>query len=325
MKPAVFKIIANGSDITRLIKDRLVRLTLRDEAGVKSDAVTIELDNRDLAIELPSTGAKLEVWIGIGKELEFKGTYQVTELEEPLDEELLTISATAAEFKTSSIKSPKDRTFDAITYGDLVRQIAQEHGLSPVVSESLAKIEFAHIDQVAESDLNLLNRLGRQYDAIAKPVADRLLVTPKAEGKSASGQLMSETVIDDPANSSGRVTITERTNYQTIIAHWFDEEAQQKRSVKVGNGDEPVFTMRRQYQSEQEARDAAKAEFDKQARGKKTLSLSRPLMPELTAELRVLMKNHKPSANGLWIVETVEHVIEPDSVSSTTATLVTPK
>lgn len=325
MKPAVFKIIANDDDITRQIKDRLIRLTLRDEAGVKSDAVTIELDNRDLVIELPSTGAKLEVWIGIGKQLEFKGTYQVTELEEPLDEELLTISGTAAELKNSAIKSPKDRTFDAITYGDLVKQIAQEHGLSPVVSESLAKIEFEHIDQVAESDLNLLNRLGRQYDAIAKPVADRLLVTPKAEGKSASGQLMSETVIDDPANSSGRVTITERTNYQTIIAHWFDEEAHQKRSVKVGNGEEPVYTMRRQYQGEQEARDAARAELDKQARGKKTLSLSRPLMPELTAEQRVLMKNHRPSANGLWIVESVEHVIESDSVSSTTATLVTPK
>lgn len=323
MKAPAFKILANGQDITRKIHDRLERLTVHDAPGVESDTVTIELDNRDQAVALPSTGAGLEVWIGTGDSMSFKGVYQVTELEEPLDIDTLTIHATAAELK-SSIKDPKDRTFDNITYGDLVGRIAGEHGLTPVISDALATIQFDHVDQKAESDLNLLTRLGRQYDAIAKPVAQRLLVTPKGEGKTASGHAMPEIVIADPANSAGRVTIAERTDHQSVIAHWFDEDAQQKREVKAGSG-EPELTIRRQYGTAQEATDAAKAELAKKQRGKKTLSLERPLTPSMTAEARVTLVNHKASANGLWIAESVDHVIEPGRLSMTSAQLVTPK
>lgn len=324
MKPPAFKILANGTDITRKINDRLERLTVRDAPGIKSDTVTLEIDNRDQAVELPPTGAKLEVWIGIGEDLTFKGTYQVTELEEPLHEDILTIHAVAAQYKSGGIKAPKDRTFDDITLGDLVGQIAGEHGLTPVISEALAGIEFDHIDQKAESDVNLLNRLGRQYDAIAKPVAERLLMTPKGEGKTASGQSMPEITISDPANSSGRVTITERTNYQSVIAHWFDEDLQKKQTVKAGGGD-PAFTLRRQYGNEQEAQDAAEAELAKQQRGKKSFTLERPLTPGMTAESRVIVQNHKASANGTWIAESVDHIIEPDRFSVSSARLVTPK
>ncbi|NAX31994.1 hypothetical protein CAG63_18275 [Vibrio sp. V37_P2S8PM304] len=323
MEIPAFKIVADGQDITGKINDRLERLIVHDETGSKSDTVTIEIDNREQAVFLPSTGARLDIWIGLGKVLTYKGSYQVNELEEPIEEDILTIHATAAEFKNSGIKAPRDRTFDNITYGELVEQIAQEYGLMPVIGEQLSSIKFEHIDQKAESDLNLLTRLGRQYDAIAKPVADRLLVTSKGEGKTASGQPMPLITIDDPENSAGRVTITERTNYQSVIAHWFDEQAQKKKKVQVGEG-EPVFTIRRQFHDKNEAEDAAKAEKAKKHRGKKKMSLSRPLSPGLTAESRVMVKNHKDSANGLWVVESVDHVIERDQITTTSAELITP-
>lgn len=323
MKPAAFKIIANDVDITSLLQDRLERLTVSDAPGIDSDTVTIEIDNRNRAVTLPPTGAKLEVFIGSGPDLVFKGIYQVTELEEPLDVDAITIHATAAEFKTSGIKATKDRTFDDITFGGLVSKIAAEHGLEPVIAPRLASVKFDHIDQKAESDLNLLTRLGRQYDAIAKPVADRLLVTEKGAGKTASGRDMDEITISDAANSAGRVTITERTNYSAVIAHWFDDSTQKKIAVTAGSG-EPSFTLRKPYASEQEAEAAARAELDKKQRGKKTLSLERPLTPDMTAESRVRVTNHKESANGLWIAESVEHIIEPGRLSVSSAKLNTP-
>ncbi|MDE1464775.1 hypothetical protein [Spartinivicinus poritis] len=76
MQKLIYKILANRKDITQLIADRLIKLTVQDEAGVKSDAVTIELDNRDQTIQLPKTGAELEVWLqGV-----YKGLYVVDEL-----------------------------------------------------------------------------------------------------------------------------------------------------------------------------------------------------------------------------------------------------
>lgn len=54
-----FKVIAAGINITPQIRDRLLSLTIMDEAGLKSDSVEITLDDRDGLIELPIPGAPL--------------------------------------------------------------------------------------------------------------------------------------------------------------------------------------------------------------------------------------------------------------------------
>lgn len=59
-----FKIIAAGVNITPQIKDRLLSLTITDEAGIKADTVEITLDDRDGLIELPAPGAPLLVFLG---------------------------------------------------------------------------------------------------------------------------------------------------------------------------------------------------------------------------------------------------------------------
>lgn len=323
MKPPIYQIVANDADITAKIQDRFLRMTVHDGKGIESDTVTITIDNRGNVIQPLSTGATLAVSIGTGSVLVPKGVFKVTELEEELDSDDLIIHGTAADTK-GSIKSPKDRTFDSITYGELVNQIAIENNLQPVISDELAKIQFDHIDQKAESDLNLLTRLGRQYGAIAKPVAERLLVTGQGKGKTASGQEMPLEVIADAHNSSGRVVTKERDNYQSVVAHWFDEPAQQKRQVKAGDG-EPSLTLKQEYTSEDEALKAATAELEERQRGKKTFSLTRPLSPTLGAEYRIQVINHKPVANGLWVVESADHTVERDRVSETRLELVTPK
>lgn len=47
MRPA-FTIRANGRDITAAIRDRLLSISVKDEAGLKSDSVTLRLDDRPL-------------------------------------------------------------------------------------------------------------------------------------------------------------------------------------------------------------------------------------------------------------------------------------
>jgi len=59
-----FRVLADSLDVTAKIADRLKRLVVSDEAGHNSDAVEIELDNRDGAIAIPRTGAELEVFMG---------------------------------------------------------------------------------------------------------------------------------------------------------------------------------------------------------------------------------------------------------------------
>ena len=323
MKEADFKVLANSNDITALIRDRFIKLSVRDAAGEESDTVTIELDNRDDKVQFPSTGATLDVYIGPRDGLVYKGTYEVDELEEPLEESTLTIHGKAAKMK-GSIKSPRDATFDDITFGALVRKIASAHGYQPAISPELEGVRFGHIDQKGESDMNLLTRLARDNGAVAKPVANRLVVVPKGKSKTVSGQSLPEVPISDPTESTGRVTVQERNDYSSVIAHWFDEKKNQKVQVKAGSG-EPSYSIRRNFKDEEAAKKAADAKLKELKRGKATLSITRPLTPAIVAEGKISVSNHKRSANGLWLVDEVEHVIESGSVSYTSASCVTPE
>ncbi|MBU2708812.1 hypothetical protein KCM76_22655 [Zooshikella marina] len=313
-----FKIVANQKNITQLIADRLIKLTLQDEAGTKSDAVTIELDNRNQAINFPKTGAELEIWLcGI-----YKGLYVVDELEESLDDDSLTLHGKAANMK-GSIKAPHDTSYDTITLQDLANQVASKHGYQLAINPKLAAIQFEHIDQRGESDLNLLTRLAGQHNAIAKAMANKLYIVPKGESRNVRDQKLPTITISDAYNSSGRVIINERNDYQAVQAYWFAEEKQQKIAVLVGKG-EPKYILRENYKTASEAKSAANAKLNNLTRGKKSLSLTRPLSPEITPEQRITIINHKTSANGEWVVKSVEHSIG-SGFAETRVELVMPK
>ncbi|WP_372830504.1 contractile injection system protein, VgrG/Pvc8 family [Pontibacterium sp.] len=322
MEQANYKIVADGEDITGLIRDRFISLSVTDAPGEASDTMTLELDNRDQRLPLPATGAALQVWIGMGESLVFKGNYQVSELEEPLEEDVLTIHGKAAKMK-GSLKAPRNASYDKITLQALVDQIAQRHGYTPKVSADFAAHRFEHIDQNAESDMSLLTRLARDLGAIVKPVADHLIVVKRGESRSVSGQALPVITIADPQNSKGRVAIQERDDYQSVVAQWFDESAQKKVSVTAGEG-APVYTMRGQYSDAATATAAARSKLGQLQRGKRTLDLDRPLAAEIVPDCTVNLVNHKASANGAWLADQVTHTIRSGEIGNTTVQLLTP-
>lgn len=81
MQP-VFKILANNDNVTELIKERLIRLSITDEIGFVSDAATIVIDNHDDQVEVPARGAELEVYLGYDVDALVKmGKFMVDEVE----------------------------------------------------------------------------------------------------------------------------------------------------------------------------------------------------------------------------------------------------
>lgn len=322
MKKASYKVTGNGKNITDALKDRLLRLTLNDNAGSDSDTVEIELDNRGGKVKLPSTGAELEVWIGDVDQLVYKGVFEVDELEVPLADEVFTIHGKAIKMK-GSLKAPYDKVYDNITLGDLCTQIAEKHGYEAKVSQDLAGITFEHIDQKSESDLNLLTRLSRESGGFFKPTANKLVIALKGSGKSVSGKKMPEVVIEDPENTAGNITIQKRSDYKKVIAHWFDEENQIEVAEEAGAG-EPFFKIRRVFHSKEEAARNAKAKLEGFQRGQATLSFDRPLMASLVSETKLTLKNHIPAANKTWLIETISHTIESGGVTQTSGRAIIP-
>ncbi|TQF69536.1 phage late control D family protein [Pseudoalteromonas luteoviolacea] len=302
MRP-IFKITANNIDITQIITDRLLSITVTDEAGIDSDTLSVLLDDRDNQIELPDQGAEITVEIGIGDRKVDKGLYIVDEVILSGQPDELELRCKAADMR-ASLKARRTRSFDNVTLGDLLGSIAAQHGLQAAISEQLSQIRLTHLDQTNEHDLHLVTRLAKQYDAVGKIASGRLLFTTKGEANSVTGQSLPVTRLTKREASEYTVTMADRGKYKSAKAFWHDHTTAQRQSVTVGTG-EPILTLRHTYDDEQSAQRAAKAKLDAMTRGLATGSLSIPgtyKALNILAESKIELVGFRTGVNGEWIV-----------------------
>jgi len=304
-----FSLLADDQDITAKIADRLMRITVTDEAGFKSDTLTVKLDNRDYAVAVPPKGAKLELSLGYGSALSKIGHFVVDEVASAGPVASLTIKGKAADM-LASLKARKTRSWGTVTLEEIVGAIAAEHGLTPRVAESLgsivvAPIPYAQIDQTNESDLHFLTRLAKQYDAVSKPVFGHLIFVPKGEAKSASGQAIPAVTLTEADVTTWNARAPERGKYKSAKAYWINPQTQEREFVSSGDG-VPVFSLRHAYGSAEEAEAAASSKLAALERAASTLTISLPGNAALAAEGRVTFETRDTLAAGDWIVTRAE-------------------
>ncbi|MGB1374073.1 MAG: contractile injection system protein, VgrG/Pvc8 family [Aequoribacter sp.] len=310
-----FRIIADAQDITEVIRDRLLSLRLTDESGTQSDALEIQLDDRDAVIKWPTHGAELLVSLGDTKDnLVVMGVYTVDEIEHTGPPQTLTIRAKAAD-KRASLKAPKSRSWDSLSLGELVRTIAAEHELEPKIAEALDGFLLEHLDQTDESDLHLLTRLAREQGAVAKPVAGNLVFVPKGEARSATGQAIETLEVLPTQVRRHRFTQAGRGKYSAVKAFWHDANNAEKQSIIVGDG-EPVFAIRHTYSDAQQATAAASAKLKSLTRGTATLSLTLLGNPLAQAEGKLRVGGIRDPVNGEWVVTRVEHQLDASGLQT---------
>ena len=285
-------------------------MRVTDEAGYESDAVEIQLDDRDNKIGPLRKGVELAVAFGYKEDPDLvnMGLFTVDEIEMSGPPDTFTIRAKAADMR-GSLKQHKTRSWDRITIGGLVAAIAADHGLKPGVGNTLAGAAIEHLDQTEESDLHLLTRLSEQYDAVAKPSEGRLLFVLRGEARSASGAPRAIVAIERGQTSNHRVTLADRGSYGAAVAHWDDVKAGRRVAERAGGG-EPVYTLRHPYPNAAEARAAARAKLAALNRGAATLSLTlKPAIPTLAAETRLTLSGFRPGVDGDWVATRVSHQI----------------
>ncbi|MCP3941408.1 MAG: hypothetical protein GY710_08000, partial [Desulfobacteraceae bacterium] len=266
--------------------------------------MTIELDDRDNLFVLPEKGAELDISMGIeydGKpKLVHMGIFVVDEIECSGPPDKINIEGKAANM-TASLKEKKSRPWDNVTLSDIVGTIAGEHDLTPVVGVDLAGIKFVHLDQADESDLHFLTRLGREHDAVAKPVSKRLLMVKKGQAKTATGKSFPIVTIirQDFVEPGWEMIAQDRGKYKTVTAFYQNITAGEKQSVSVGSG-KSVFVIRTPFATKERAMQAAQSRMDKLARGISTLRGSVSGRTDLLAEGQINVAGIRPGVNGLW-------------------------
>jgi len=308
----IYKVLADGADITGRINQRLISIRTSDEAGLKSDTCSIELDDRDGLIALPRHGAKLSVYLGYTiRGLVLLGVYTVDEVEMFGFPQTIRINAKAADMR-EDLKSQKTRSFDNVTLGDLVNTIAGENGLTGKVASELASVSFTHIDQSEESDMHFLTRLAEQHNGVAKVTNDLLILAQSGLSKSLSGQSLKYIAINKSMCSSFRATLADRGKYAAATATWHNKATGQKVAVSTST-EKPAYTLRHTYDTEQQAIDAAKAKLEKLSQGASTVELNLAVgNPNLFAESPLLLMGFRAGIDGGdWTAKRVEHDFSP--------------
>lgn len=312
-----FQVLANGTNISAMIAERFISLSLTDETGITSDMLEIVLSNYEPCIERPPTGAELELFLGYDGANERMGMFVCDEIETSGPPREMVLRARGAIFdKTpkgkANLQSQKERSWPKGTkLGDMVAKIAKEHGMEPAVSASLKSIVLPHIDQASESDLNMLVRIGKKYDAIVKPSDGKLVLAKRGESKSVSGKSLASITLTPKDVTSWRLSQTSRESSGTVVAYYHTNKQNKRHEVKVGEG-EPAQRLKQYFPEKDMAVQAAKAELAKRDRQKSTLAVSLPGRNDLTAESPLTMAGFLDGTDADYIVTRVTHSITKD-------------
>lgn len=312
-----WSITADQVDITAAIASRFISLTLTDAVGMESDMLEITLaDNNPLApIAIPPTGAELQLSLGYdGMNLPM-GLFVCDEVELAGWPGEMVIRARAATYDKSKggksdLQTQKTRSWPKGTkLGDMVAKIAKEHGMEPAVAASLKFIVLPHTDQADESDINLLLRLAKKYDAVVKPANGKLVLAKRGESKSVSGETLASVALVPTDCTAWRMVLAKRETAGMVVAYWHAVKQAKRNEVKVGKG-EPVRRLKQYYPTQEMALAAARAELSKRERGEQTVALTCTGSPLIAAECPLTLAAFRPGVDGEWLISRVTHRLD---------------
>jgi len=288
---------------------RFMGLGLHDARGFEADQLDITLSDTDGRLDLPKTGAVIEVSLGwAGSALVPKGSYTVDEIEHSGPPDVLTVRARSADVR-ASLKTQKTISRDKTTLGAIITEIAGAHQLKPAIGQGLAATAIAHIDQTNESDAHFLTRLGVEYDAMATIKNGHLLFLRAGEAATANGIALTPVAIRRSDGDRHRYNAADRKGkYSGVKAQWIDTEKAKVFDALAGE-DGQCKTLRKTYPTRQEAQSAADSEFRRINRARATMDLTlAEARLTLTPETPVTLRGWKQAIEEMaWLASDVTH------------------
>ncbi|WP_337025179.1 late control protein D [Pantoea anthophila] len=325
-----FSVSAEGRDITRALRECLSELTLTDNGGATAKADELKITLISATLPLPSKGARLRVALGFNDQLVDKGWFVVSGVSSSGPPRRVEIYATAAPMNAQkhpgNVISHKTRSWDDIRLADLVKTVAADNGLRPKVAAELAEIHIDHIDQVAESDANLMSRLARMYNAISKPAGGFWLFLQQGASTTATGKSTGSITINPDELSSWSYSEGQRGSStgsgekkEKISVRYFDEADGKTKTTSLDH-DGPALTNPYTQPGKSAADQHAKSRKTQAQRNEQKMTLNGPCRPRhiaLTAESGVITSGFGSREDRSWLVESLVFSLTPSGLSFT--------
>lgn len=307
---APFKIVADGGDITAVIRDFFVSLTINDEAGLKSDSFELVLAD-DGKIAFPRSKSTLQIYTGEDSEhLVFKGTFTVNSVKLRSPDKQIIISGDAANLG-SSFKTHRDFTWENTTLKTLVETVAQRNGFEASVEDVYADTTISHYVQAAQSDADLVTELAKEHGATMKVANNKLIFFQKGNNQSVSGQILPAVPVLLTNETEAEIELKGEGNVEAVEAFWQTVEQGQKQVVRVGSSTGKVKKLSKIFPSAEAAKTAASAALYYEQRGDYILTLDElPYISGIRAERNIVVSGHARSEfNTEWMCSKVTEVL----------------
>ena len=312
-----YKVTVNGKELTPTLNAVLLSLEINELNGEEADTLRLELDDSKGEIALPSHGAEIHIFIGWkSQELVDKGTYTVDEIEHQGAPDRVVIHARSAAM-VNSLPGKKSRSWYRVTLYQVVSEIADEHNLTPVVGDDLANLKLAAPQQTAESDLHFLTRLAKGFDAIATVKSNYLLFVKKGAAKTASGKAMPTVEVERTSTTRHHYRNTKRGAYTGVKARWRSIESRAYNWELAGSV-ERTTELVETFATQEDATEAAKAEWNRLQRGLANLTISMAAgRPEVGAEMKLKCLGVKKEIDQEnWVIVKATHSIGPTAFTT---------
>lgn len=342
-----FSLTANDVDITKEVARTLSSLTFIDYGATddepKSDTLTFTLVSPAMA--LPPKGAILRLSLGFDTQLVSKGAFVVSEvsLQSSASGKVMTVTALATPMDNrhgaALMQEQKTRSWDDVTLGDIVKTIAQENGLTPRISSSLADVDPGHQDQTRENDVEFLARLARQYLAVTKVAGGCCIFAEQGDNTTVSGAALPEVTLTPDGLTQWQFAHRSKRkhksrhhssgagSHQKMILQYIDAGSGETRSMTTSGKDPAVRPSRvwpdkasaevyardiQQLWARQDAAAASQKKTQKTAKPRAeylmSMSITRPATPSLvplTSHSKVTTDGFDPQADREWLVDNI--------------------
>jgi phage protein D len=322
MRP-VCQILIDGAPASGLFMDRMISCTVTDNEGVSADMVEIELDDNPPAA-LPRRGAVLSISMGYATGVAFMGEFLAEEIEARALPYSLRITGKSADMGGKE-KGQKERHWDDVTLGELIKEIAADHDLASSVDPALASFVYPWIGQIGESDIAFLERLADRHGAIFAIKKRTVIFAQRGAAVSPTGAALTASILTPSVIAPGSCsfTLSERSKYAEVISVYMDRASGERREVTVeadpeGEG---AFTIDQPYASQAEARSAATARARELQR--RALNFGTQIIgdPTIRGGAPVVFAGVRPGLDGTeFIVETATHAFSKAGGYTTTLT-----
>lgn len=307
------KLLIDGA--SPLFYSRLLKATIKDEEGQKSDTLTIDLDDRGNVIPVPKKGTKLKPQLGYAETgLKDMGTFEVhgSELKGAAGEgEIVVVQAKGTSLAANrKLKETGSETFkEGSTLKEIAGKIAGRNGLTLRIDGALGGAaypdgEYRH----QQSDLDFLSRLVDRANGILKISGDVLAIAERGSGKNAAGKTLPVVMVSKSDCKEWSYTPGDRPTYGKVSGSWFDQKTGKKKLETRETGLEgPLFGLREPFKTEAEAKKAVEAKAKELSRKSGTVSFTVPGNVMGGAGSNLIATGFRAEISGNWRVKSVEH------------------